>query len=1047
MQVNVALLGGLAVSVDGEPIEPTAWKSRRSAQLVALLALKPNHRLTTEQAMDALWPDLAPEAARANLHKTATLARQAMGSKESIVVRGDVVSLWPSEDLRTDLEALEADARRALSVAEPDACAAAARRFTGELLPEERYEEWTVGPRERALRLYLDLLRAGRRWTELADADPTDEGAHRELMDEHFQAGRLHAAIRQFQRLRTILARELGVLPSPQTVALYRRIVGTASAGWVRPGLVGREDELVRARTALRRAAEGRPSAVFVTGPAGIGKTRVCEELVEQATGDGWLVLRAAGREQTASVPYWALVEAVQGVMVERPYLANALGDAERALLARLAGVAPDHQAAPIHRHAVLHLLSDVVIAAAATRTMLVVDDLQHVDDDTLALADVVASAMAPRNVMLVASYREASDERVATLTRSMVARGIGVEIALRALSRAETDAMVRDVLHRAASEAELDLVWQLSEGSPFFALEVATALSSDGASDSGAFGAVDVRLERLPADTLAVLRSVATVEQEFTADELAALAGVDSDRALEHLEAGLSLGVLARQGSSYRLRHDLVRQRLVESVVDADRMAAHALAAVRLAALGVPPARVVHHFLAAGREQDALPWLRRAAGEANAVGAYADALLGANRALEIAPGDPAALASRADAMSALGDPGAPAAYALAVARSPESERAALSVRRAKTLAMTGDIPTAIDVLSTLGEVPAPALGQLLFVKGLVSWCTGALDEAEEIGRQAKRLAEETRDMRDFVEATMLLAMVAHQRGAWPQRLSLDLLDPNVRPDLAAVVIDAHLCVSESYLYGGVPYPEVVTFASDLHREAVRTGAARAEAFATTVWGEALLFMGDTEAAANHLGSAVEQHRRVGVLCGEALSLQRLAQARFANGDVTGAHSALADALHAARGSFIGARHLLDRIHGTAVAAASDPAAAMAAVDEAERGIRGPFETCPPCSLNFTVPAAIACADGGDVARAKEYLARSEQVAGAFFPQSGWQAGLDEIRGHIALANGDVEAGGRLLSAAQDGFERFGQRLDATRCRDRLEAVAGAGKV
>ena len=93
------------------------------------------------------------------------------------------------------------------------------------------------------------------------------------------------------------------------------------------------------------------------------------------------------------------------------------------------------------------------------------------------------------------------------------------------------------------------------------------------------------------------------------------------------------------------------------------------------------------------------------------------------------------------------------------------------------------------------------------------------------------------------------------------------------------------------------------------------------------------------------------------------------------------------------------------------------------------------------------MPAAIACADGGDVARAKEYLARSEQVAGAFFPQSGWQAGLDEIRGHIALANGDVEAGGRLLSAAQDGFEQFGQRLDATRCRDRLEAVAGAGKV
>ena len=533
VQVNVALLGGLAVSVDGEPIEPTAWKSRRSAQLVALLALKPNHRLTTEQAMDA---SLARSRAGGGAGRPPQDRHPRPpgdgieGGGRGPGRRGEALRPSPTSPDRPGGVGGRAGGRFEVCRARRPAPRPPPGASPGELLPEERYEEWTVGPRERALRLYSTCCGpaagglSSRRRSHRRRRPP---GADGRALPGRTPARRHPAVPASPNDPRP----RLGVLPSPQTVALYRRIVGTASAGWVRPGLVGREDELVRARTALRRAAEGRPSAVFVTGPAGIGKTRVCEELVEQATGDGWLVLRAAGREQTASVPYWALVEAVQAVMVERPYLANALGDAERALLARLTGVAPDHQAAPIHRHAVLHLLSDVVIAAAATRTMLVVDDLQHVDDDTLALADVVASAMAPRNVMLVASYREASDERVATLTRSMVARGIEVEIALRALSRAETDAMVRDVLHRAASEAELDLVWQLSEGSPFFALEVATALSSDGASDSGAFGAVDVRLERLPASTLAVLRSVATVEQEFTADELAALAGVDSDR------------------------------------------------------------------------------------------------------------------------------------------------------------------------------------------------------------------------------------------------------------------------------------------------------------------------------------------------------------------------------------------------------------------------------------------------------------------------------------------------------------------------------------
>lgn len=1044
----MALLGGFAVVVDRKPVEPAAWKSRRSAQLVALLALTPNHRLTTEQAMDALWPDLSPEAARANLHKTATLARQAMGSKESVVVRADVVSLWPAGEPSVDAEEFEAGARRALASGDPAQCATAARAFTGELLPEERYEEWTIGPRERLQRLHLDLLRAAGQWAELADADPTDEAAHRELMEEHFRAGRLHAAIRQFQRLRTILARDLGVLPSPATVALYRRVLGTASAGWVRPGLVGREDELLEARAALRRAAEGRPAAVFVTGDAGVGKTRVCEELVEQATGDGWVVLRAAGREQTASVPYWALVEAIQALMVERPYLANALGDAERSVLTRLTGSAPDHQAGAIQRHAVLHLLSGVVLAAGAPMTMLFVDDLDHADDDTLALADVLASAPGPRNVVLVASYREGSDERVATLARSMVARGIGVEVALRTLSRDETDAMVQGLVGRPASPAELDLVWHLSEGNPFFALEVATALTSEqAATRTGANWAVDVRLERLPADTLAALRSVAIVEQEFTADELAALAGIDGDGALEHLDAGLAAGVLAQRGSSYRFRHDLVRQRMVETVGEAERAAAHARAGECLAGLGAPPARVVHHLLAAGREQDALPWLRRAAMEAIAVGAHADALLAANRALEIAPGDPPSLALRADAMSALGDPGAPAAYALAVARSPESERPAVSVRRAKALAMAGDIPTAIEALSTLGAVPDPVRGQLLFTRGLVSWCVGALDEAEAIGQEAKRLAEETRGLRDFVEATMLLAMVAHQRGVWPQRLSLDLLDPNLRPDLAAVVMDAHLCVAESYLYGGVPYPEIVRFAHALQGEAARAGASRAEAFATTVLGEALLLMGDTAAAASHLRSAVGQHQRVGVLCGEALSFQRLAQALAAEGDRAGAQSALAGALHAARGSPIGVRHLLDRIHGTAVATAPDSPTALAAVDEAARAVRGPHETCAPCSITFTVPAAIACAGAGDLPPARMYLAHAEQVAGAFFPQGGWQAGLQEARGHIALAEGDVEAGVRLLTAARDTFELVGQELDAARCRRRIEPLISAGKV
>ncbi len=1050
MRVRVTVLGGLAVDIDGNVVPASAWKSRRAAQLVALLALAPSHRLATEQAMDALWPDLAPEAARANLHKTATLARQAMGSRESVVLRGDAVALWPGHDLTVDLVEFEGAARTALASGDPARCSDVARRFGGELLPEERYEEWAVPVRDRVQLLHLDLLRAGERWAELAEADPTDEPAHRALMRLHFEAGRLHAAIRQFQRLRTILARDVGVLPSPETLALYREITGTAASGWARPGLVGREVEMVRARGTLRRAAEGRPGAIFVTGAAGIGKTRVCEELVEQVTGEGWCVLRGSGREQTASVPYWPLVEAVQAALLERPDLADVLGEAERALLGRLTGLAASQSTGPVHRHAVLHLVSRVIAATGADRTVLFLDDLHHVDDDTSALAEVLAGASMPRGVLLLAAYRPGEGGNASTTARAMVARGIGVEIVLGSLSRTESDAIVGEVLNRHATDEELGLAWELSEGNPFFALEIAAALSSDeAAATTGAYGAVDVRLERLPREARESLRSVAVVAHHFTADEFAALAAVNADRALEHLDSAMSGGVVGHENGTYRFRHDLVRERLTAGVSDADRAVIHADAAARLAALGAPPARIAHHLLAARRLDEALPWLRRAAREAIDVGAYTDALVAIERGLAIAPREAALLGLRADAMNGQGDPGAPAAYSVAMTVSPEPERAVFAVRRAKALILAGDIPAAVESLAGVQDVPPAVLGQLEVARGLALWCTGALDEAEESGLRAKRVAEGTGSVRDFVDATMVLAMVAHERGAWPQRVSLDLLDVHVRPDLAAVVIDAHQCVAESYLYGGVPYPEVVRFATDLREQAVAARSPRAEAFATTLLGEAHLLMGDTEAAAVHLRSAVGQHRRVGVLCGEALSLQRLAQALAVEGHTAEAEAALTRALVAARGSPVGTRHLLDRIHGTAVRWAQGPEEAILAVDEGARAVRGPYETCPPCSINFTVPASAACAAAGDLDRATAYLAASEGIVAAFYPQGGWPAALDEARAHMARATGDDDAAGRLLAAAASAFERLGQRLDADRCRRELDAVPAfpAGKV
>lgn len=226
---------------------------------------------------------------------------------------------------------------------------------------------------------------------------------------------------------------------------------------------------------------------------------------------------------------------------------------------------------------------------------------------------------------------------------------------------------------------------------------------------------------------------------------------------------------------------------------------------------------------------------------------------------------------------------------------------------------------------------------------------------------------------------------VAVPADAWRSRRSRQLVALGtgvvgvvqvVDDEEATVVIDAHLCVAESYLYGGAPYEDVIAFATDLARRAGEAGAARTEAFAATLLGEAHLLRGDVPVATGHLHTAVARHRTVGVLCGGALTLQRLAEALLAAGDEDGARAALDQAFVAARGSPVGTRHLLDRIHGTAIRATRDASAAVDAVEEADRDLRGPLETCPPCSINLSVPAAIACAAAGEVERAAGYLAR-----------------------------------------------------------------------
>jgi DNA-binding SARP family transcriptional activator len=276
-RLELRLLGGFAVAVDGVPVPDSSWARRKPQLLVKLLALQPRHRLHREQIVDLLWPRLDPESAARQLHKAVHQVRRALEPglaprAESRFLRtdGQELILRAPAALWVDADEFEREATRALRGDDVGAGEAALALYGGDLLPGELYEEWASERRERLNVLRQRLLmhlaglcaasgRLGRGvelLSELIACDAADEDAHRELMLLYARAGDRHRALRQYRDCVEALRRELDVEPLAGTVELYAEILSGRVAAAERP-----------TQNAAPRTVEAAPEPATATAP------------------------------------------------------------------------------------------------------------------------------------------------------------------------------------------------------------------------------------------------------------------------------------------------------------------------------------------------------------------------------------------------------------------------------------------------------------------------------------------------------------------------------------------------------------------------------------------------------------------------------------------------------------------------------------------------------------------------------------------------------------------------------------------------------------
>jgi predicted ATPase/DNA-binding SARP family transcriptional activator/DNA-binding CsgD family transcriptional regulator len=428
--VRVWLLGGFRVSVGGQAVRGDAWRLRKPAALVKLLALAPGHRLHRERVMYALWPQLCKGAASNNLRQAlyvarGTIAPHRVAGARYLALRGEQVVLCPEGRLWVDAEAFEEATAAARRSGRPAAYEAAAELYAGDLLPEDRYEEWAEGRRRELREAYLSLLLelarmyeklgdngpAAEAWRKVLSEEPTREEAHTGLMRLHALSGDRAAALERYERMREILGRELGTEPGVSSAALREDIsqgrftpdresgartpLGEGPAAHNMPSertsFVGRGREVVDVKRELAMTR-----LLTLTGVGGSGKTRLAVEVAKNLAGaypDGaWLaglaplsepglvaqeVARALGVPEQSGRPLLdTLIGALRGkemlvVLDSCEHLLDAAADLTGTLLDACPGVrvlATSRQALGVAGEAV-HPVPPLSVPAAAEET------------------------------------------------------------------------------------------------------------------------------------------------------------------------------------------------------------------------------------------------------------------------------------------------------------------------------------------------------------------------------------------------------------------------------------------------------------------------------------------------------------------------------------------------------------------------------------------------------------------------------------------------------------------------------------------------------
>ena len=695
----LTLLGGF--DARGRSGSPLVFSTKKARALLAHLALPLGRAHPREKLATLLWGDMPDAQSRGNLRQALSRIQKAFAGANVPAIRfeGDTIALDPST-VEVDVAAFE----RLLADGRPGALEQAVERYRGDLLEglalrEHAFDEWLNSERERLHELATkalgrllahqstteadeQTLRTARRLLEL---DPLEEAAHRLVMRLHWRHGRRAAALRQYQLCVDLLERELRAEPEAETRQLYQEILRSrvrrldqvespgpvadvettvappqspAAAEPAMP-LVGREDEAAKFRALLDEVRAGEPRVIALIGEAGVGKSRLLDELAALAARRGLRVLSARSYESEQVLPFGPWVDALRsGGVVDDHEVLRELSPALRTELARLLPELGDGQrtgALGTNPLRVFTAFARLIAVAGARRPLVIVlDDFHWADEMSVRLLAFLGRRLGGSATLLAVSVRAEGLPDTPLLRRTLDELSNEALLArteVRPLSQPDTLRLVRQAAAPEASTETAERLaaqaWRLGEGNPFVVLEAVRVWCAQGAPVLDGLSlpervrrSIVDRLERFDDRTGQLVSVAAVIGRDFDVGLLLQASGLGDREAVAGFESLLRNGILARDGERLRFRHERVRDAAAGRLSAPRRALIHrqiAESLERLSPSDHPPHLELGRHYRDGEVWDkALAHFRMAARLAAARSAYEEAVASYSEALDV---------------------------------------------------------------------------------------------------------------------------------------------------------------------------------------------------------------------------------------------------------------------------------------------------------------------------------------------------------------------------------------------------------------------------